>query len=496
MSGVPILNTPVTLSIAILYLLVCLGIGVWSYGRTKTAADYFITGQTIGLWVVSIAAFSAIMSGFGFVGGPGLTYQFGTSSLWITFAQAVAFPMAWFLLAKRMRLMAEVRNVLSLPDAVAARYRSNGARFWMAVALLFGILGYLGTQVQAMGVVMQTIFGIDLVTGALIGLAILTIYTMMGGILAGVYTDFFQGVIMIFASVAIFLWCMSVGGGMTNISHNVALADPKLIGPFGGMSIMTALTWYFLFAIGNAGQPHMATKLYMTKDIYRLKWGGFISAVAYALCALLWMSLGLTMRSLVQAGQHAPLKNPDLTAVTFLMEYTPEVLAGIVLAGLMAAIMSTGNSFLNLGAAAIVRDIPQAFGKKIENEVFWARIATLGLVVVSTFFALYMKTLVALLGVFGWGTFAAAVVPVVVIGLNWKRGTAAAAMAAIIVGLVANFTLEIMAKYNVYKLPNGAVVGAVATMLAIVVYLAVSIIQKKPGDESDLDPDIKEVLEA
>jgi len=182
--------------------------------------------------------------------------------------------------------------------------------------------------------------------------------------------------------------------------------------------------------------------------------------------------------------------------VTFLMEYTPEFLAGVVLAGLMAAIMSTGNSFLNLGAAAIVRDIPQAFGKKIENEVFWARIATLGLVIVSTFFALYMKTLVALLGVFGWGTFAAAVVPVVVIGLNWKRGTATAAMAAIIVGLVANFTLEILAKYKIYKLPNGAVVGAVATLLAIVVYLAISIIQKKPGDESDLDPDIKEVLEA
>ncbi|MBC7324437.1 MAG: sodium/proline symporter, partial [Moorella sp. (in: Bacteria)] len=330
-----------------------------------------------------------------------LTYKFGTSSLWITFAQAVAFPMAWFLLAKRMRLMAEVRNVLSLPDAVAARYRSNGARFWMAVALLFGVLGYLGTQVQAMGVVMQTIFGIDLVTGALIGLAILTIYTMMGGILAGVYTDFFQGVIMIFASVGVFLWCMNVGGGMTNISNNVALADPKLMGPWGGMPIMTALTWYFLFAIGNAGQPHMATKLYMTRDIYRLKWGGFVSAVAYALCALLWMSLGLTMRSLVESGKHAPLANPDLTATTFLMEYTPEVLAGIVLAGLMAAIMSTGNSFLNLGAAALVRDIPQAFGKKVENEVFWARLATLGLVVVSTFFALYMKTLVALLGVFG-----------------------------------------------------------------------------------------------
>lgn len=496
MSDVPILNTPVTLSIAILYLLICLGIGMWSYKRTKTAADYFITGQTIGLWVVAIAAFSAIMSGFGFVGGPGLTYKYGTSSLWITFAQTIGFAMAWFLLAKRMRLMAEVRNVLSLPDAVAARYRSDGARFWMAVALLFGVLGYLGTQVQAMGVVMQTIFGVDLITGALIGLAILAIYTIMGGILAGVYTDFFQGIIMIFSSVAIFLWCLKVGGGMTSISQHVAAADPKLIGPFGGMPILASLTWYFLFAVGNAGQPHMATKLYMSKDLNQLKWGGFIAAGAYALCSLLWMSLGLTMRSLTETGTHAPLKNPDLAATTFLMEYTPELLAGLVLAGLMAAIMSTGNSFLNLGAAAIVRDIPQAFGKKIENEVFWARIATLALVIISTFFALYMKTLVALLGVFGWGTFAAAVVPVVVIGLNWKRGTASAAISAIIVGLVANFTLEILAKYNIYKVPHGAIVGAVATLLAIIVYLAVSIIQKGPGEESDLDPDIKQVLEA
>lgn len=492
----PILATPLVLGIAILYLLICLGIGAWSYSRTKTAADFFITGKTIGLWVVSIAAFSAIMSGFGFVGGPGLTYRYGTSSLWITFSQAVAFPIAWFLLAKRMRLMAEVRNVLSLPDAVGARYRSNGARFWMAIALLFGVLGYLGTQVAAMGVVMQTIFGIDAMSGALIGLAILAIYTTMGGILAGVYTDFFQGVIMVFASIAIFLWCMSVGGGMQTISQNIAKADPVLIGPFGGMPIMAALTWYFLFAIGNAGQPHMATKLYMSKTIYQLKWGGLVAGAAYALCALLWMSLGLTMRSLAESGVQKPLTNPDEAAVTFLMGYTPDILAGIVLAGLLAAIMSTGNSFLNLGAAALVRDIPQSFGKKVQNEVFWARIATLALVVISTIFALYMQTLVALLGVFGWGTFAAAVVPVVVIGLNWKRGTATAAITAIIVGLVANFGLEIAAKYAWFKLPNGIVVGAFATMLAIIVYLGVSMLQKRRDEEADLDPDIKAVLEA
>ncbi|MGQ9674362.1 MAG: sodium:solute symporter family transporter, partial [Chloroflexota bacterium] len=204
----------------------------------------------------------------------------------------------------------------------------------------------------------------------------------------------------------------------------------------------------------------------------------------------------LTMRSLAESGVQKPLTNPDEAAVTFLMGYTPDILAGIVLAGLLAAIMSTGNSFLNLGAAALVRDIPQSFGKKVQNEVFWARIATLALVVISTIFALYMQTLVALLGVFGWGTFAAAVVPVVVIGLNWKRGTATAAITAIIVGLVANFGLEIAAKYAWFKLPNGIVVGAFATMLAIIVYLGVSMLQKRRDEEADLDPDIKAVLEA
>ena len=113
------------------------------------------------------------------------------------------------------------------------------------------------------------------------------------------------------------------------------------------------MSWMLLFGIGAAGQPHAVTKLMMLKDIRQLKWSALATGLSYLVLAMLWMGIGLAMRTLVARGDHPALENPDLAAPTFLLHYTPELLAGIVFAGLLAAIMSTADSFLNLGAAAV-----------------------------------------------------------------------------------------------------------------------------------------------
>jgi len=177
-----------------------------------------------------------------------------------------------------------------------------------------------------------------------------------------------------------------------------------------------------------------------------MRWGPLLTGVAYALTSLLWMSIGLSMRTLLLKGRQEPLEEADLAAPMFLLNHAPEWLAGVVFAGLLAAIMSTADSFLNIGAAALVRDIPTAlFGKPAHRELFWTRVATAGLLVASALFALYMQNLVALLGTFGWGTFAAAIVPGVGIGLNWKRATGLACTLSVATSLVLNFALELAA---------------------------------------------------
>ena len=189
------------------YLAACIGVGVWALRRTTSTRDFFMAGRDLGVMVTGLAVFSSVMSGFGFVGGPGLVYRMGLSSAWMTVVSPLAFCCVYYLLAKRLRMVAELRDTISLPDAVAARYRSELARLLTAIAILLGVVGYLGTQILAMATVLRDLLNnvsfipeVSIVTCMTIACAVLVFYCVTGGILASVYTDLVQGAIMIVAA--------------------------------------------------------------------------------------------------------------------------------------------------------------------------------------------------------------------------------------------------------------------------------------------------------
>ncbi len=491
----PVSQSPTIIVCVVIYLAACLLIGVWAMKRTRTIADYLVAGRTLGPFVIIIAAMSSIMSGFGFVGGPGLVFESGTSSLWMTFPSTFSFALSWILVGKRLCLLAEVREVLTLPDAIEARYGGRWPRLMMALAILLGVLGYLGTQVLAIGMVLVAVFGVKLPVALMIGLGVLAFYSVAGGILAGVYTDLFQGLLMMVSALAVLYYALEAGGGMSEISTTLWEMDPEFIGPWGTRGPLTSLSWYMLFVIGAVGQPHAITKFLMLRDVRQLKWGALLTGASYAVLSLLWMSVGFSMRALVAGGVQGQLDSPDLAAPVFLLNYTPGWLAGMVFAGLLAAIMSTSDSFLNIGAAAIVRDIPIAWrGRAVANELFWTRVFTGVLLVASALFALYMENLIALLGTFGWGTFAAAIVPSVAIGLNWKRATGSACVLSIGTSIVLNFALELSARQGNHILPHGMAVGCFSLLVSIAVFVGVSWFSGEGGEEK-LAPDVKAAME-
>jgi Na+/proline symporter len=147
----------IVLGCVAVYLMTCIGVGMWAMTRTKSSRDFFMAGRHLGIVVTSVAVFSSTMSGFGFVGGPGLVYKMGISSLWMVVCTSIGYAIAFFLLAKRLRLFAELRDSISLPDAVLARYDSPAASCLTAVAILLGVMGYLATQILAMATVLQSI---------------------------------------------------------------------------------------------------------------------------------------------------------------------------------------------------------------------------------------------------------------------------------------------------------------------------------------------------
>jgi Na+/proline symporter len=423
------MNEPLIVAMMVLTIGITVGIGVHAYWEARTQQQYFAYGQQLRWFVLGLATFSTIMSGFGFVGGPGLVYNIGSTSLWMTFAAALGIPFSFLLVGRKLHELAGP-EVLTLPDAIYKRFGSQGARFAVALSILLGILAYLGSQILAAAIVLVQVFGTGFLFSFLVALAIVSIYPLIGGIVAGIRTEVFQGAVMIVASLLVFYFALASGGGMAQITADVARANQALVSPWGNAPAMVALGYLFVFSIGNVGMPHSTSRFLMLKDTSQLRYGVLLATGAYMVGSLLWMAVGFAVRARVAAGDLAPLATPDEAAPVFLSTYTPPWLAGVAFAGLMSAILSTASIFLNVGSATLTRDIPQALGWRLKQPLFWARTWTAILALTSGALALWSRELVALLGAIGYGLHAAALMPALVLGLRWERATGAGVVAS------------------------------------------------------------------
>jgi len=501
----PLLERPWILGSAAAYVVVLLAIGAWAARRTRSAGDFFIAGQRLGLVVTALATME--FSGFVFLGGAGLTYRIGVASMWIIAPVAFTSALLCWTVGKRLRLLAEARQIYTVPEALAARYRSRLVQGLAAVAVAVGAVGYLAAQVLALGVLVETVFATRPVLGEwspivamAAGLVIVVLYGVAGGMVAGAYTDVFQGAVMMAAAAAVFVQALKVTGGLGEMTRTIAASDafgPRFLDPLGGVPALTAYGFFFVFGVGVLGQPHMLHKFLMLGDPAKLRWFPATLAVSQVVCLLLWFGVGLAVPALVAAGRLEPLANPDDAAPRFLLGFAPEALAGLVLTGVLAAIMSTTSSLINIAAAAVVRDLPRALGRRVQNELRGGRMAVVGLAVLAALLAWSYGDLIALLGTFAFGTFAAALAPALAVGLNWRRVTASAAAASIAVGLVANLGLELASRRAALGgwLAAGALPSAVALAASFLTLMGVTWWTGRRGPAAALDRDVEAVME-
>src|SRR3954463_156773 len=469
--ALPSAARPAVVTVGVLYFAVIVGISVWAARRTRTANDFFVAGKGIGLIALTVASVSVSVSGFAFIGGPGFIYAVGLGAMYIVLPAAVTNVMGAWVLAKRMRLLGEARSLLTIPDAIGARYRSRGAQGLSAVAILVGIVGYMATNALAMGVVINAIFGVGLAWGIWIGMGVTLAYSASGGILAGIYNDVFQGTLMAVASVLVFLFVLGFGGGLGDISRVILAHDPALLGPWGKITPLAALSFFFVFSMGSLGQPQAVHKYYMLRDPLQLKWYPLLKTVGLVLVLLLYFSGGLGVKAFVLSGRLPPLTSPDQATPALLLNVTPIVLAALVFSGVAAATMSAANSFINIGAAIVTHDLPIAFGRRVQNELGWARGVTILIAVAAAIVAQRSGTLVAFLGIFGWGLFASTLVPALAVGLNWQGATRAGAVASITTGIVVTLVFETLAYFKVYAFPAGVTVSGLSLVASVPVFL-------------------------
>ncbi len=492
--ALPPLAQPTIIAVATAYFAVVAGIGVWAARQTRSASDFFVAGQGIGLWTMAIAAMAATLSGFAFIGGPGLLYSLGLGAVFIILPIGVTGTLGAWTLAKRVRLLGEARGLITVPDAIAARFNSRLARGLAAVAMLVAIVGYMATNILALGLVIDAIFGSGLTAGLWIGMAITLAYSVSGGILAGVYTDLFQGGVMAGASILVFVYTLKVGGGDAGFAATILPADAPFLAPWGKMTPLAALSFFFVFGIGSLGQPHVVHKFYMLREPRKLKWYPLIMSAAIVISQLLFIGVGLAVKALVVRGALPPLARADDATPTFLLQFTPLLLSAVVFSGVAAAIMSTVNSFMSVGAAALTHDLPLALGKRVWNELFWGRVSTVVISLIATAVAGASGTLVAFLGIFGWGLFASTLVPSLAIGLNWPGATRAGAVASIATGLAVTLVFETLAYLKVFTFPAGVTATALALVASLLVFFVVSWLTRRTA-ASTLDDDVRFVME-
>lgn len=466
----------IVLAIVIVYFIVMFAIGYWANTRMKGAKDFLVAGQSLGFFVMAIASFSSIQSGFGMIGHTANTNAWGIQAVvGAALLVPLGFALAWFILGARLHRVARAHEVYSIPDIIRVRYPNRSAHMSMSIAMFIGSVAYMTAQVTALGVIMSLIFGISLTVGAIIGSVIVAAYTIAGGMLAAVWTDFIQGLLMIVMAVVAFFIATNTVGGWSAMLDTIAKND---IG-FLKIDATQPMTWIFGFIflaiLGTAAQPQLATKFLMLKSGSQLRWGSLVAAVGYSVTTLFALSIGLATRALTFEGRAPQFDNADNTTTWFLDNMTTPAFAGFALAGLLAAIMSSASSFITIGASSLVRDFTSSLGKVVHRELLWNRLASAFVVLCSLVFALYLTQVVFLLGAIGWAAFASAVFAPVVFGLYWRRATGMATTIAVSFGVLGNLVLTILTSEEIITIPtymqDGALVIAIAAVLFVVISL-------------------------
>jgi Na+/proline symporter len=319
-------------------------------------------------------------------------------------------------------------------------------------------------------------------------------YSASGGILAGIYNDVFQGTLMAIASVLVFLFVLGFGGGLGDISRTILAYDPTFLGPWGKLTPLAALSFFFVFSMGSLGQPQAVHKYYMLRDPLQLKWYPLLKTLGLVLVLLLYFGVGIGVKAFVLDGRLPALSSPDQATPSLLLNVTPIVLAALVFSGIAAATMSAANSFINIGAAIVTHDLPVAFGRRVKDELRWGRAMTILIAVAAAITAQVSGAMVAFLGIFGWGLFASTLVPALAVGLNWQGATRQGAIASILTGLVITLALETAAYLKVFTFPAGVTASAVAMVSSFLVFFFVSWLTKRSA-ESGIDADVRMVME-
>lgn len=423
----------------VLYLVALLLIGAYGGRLTETAPDYLLGGRKLNLFSGALSEQASLWSGWLVIGFPALIYANGVSSLWWMVWQIPLGIVTWGILAKRIGRYSRVLDSLTIPGFLATRYEDNNHLIRLTSTLVIGIFmaGYIAGQLLAAASAISVGFDLSYELGFAISLGVVVIYTVMGGFTASTYTDVLQALLMTAFAIIVPIAVLVVAGGPNELmtQFNSAASD-SMTSFTGGRTPYEFLIFSTIavIALGGLGQPHGVVR-YMGMERPSKAGLAMVVAIVFMLIAL----IGIPVISLGAVVMLPAIENQDLVAPMMILETLPPWLAGFLLAGGVAAIMSTADSQLLVAGSAFGEDVyngvinQDASDKKILRA---NRIAVLGIGVLAAAWAWTTPGSVHATILFAWAGLGAGIGPALVLSVYWKKTTGLGVVAGMVTGLV------------------------------------------------------------
>jgi len=487
----------------VLYLALVIYVGLRFSKQNETTDDFYLGGRKLGPLVTAMSAEASDMSSWLLMGLPAVAYFFGLADAsWTAIGLAVGTYLNWLFVAKRIRRYSQKVNAITLPDFFANRYHDKSKLLLLisAIIIIVFFIPYTASGFVACGKLFSTLFGINYLPAMLVSALVIVAYTALGGFLAASTTDFIQSIVMTIALIIVLGFGINVAGGLGNVIDNAKALNGYLsltsmgnvatntASAYGPLTICSTLAW----GLGYFGMPHILLRFMAIENDKKLTLSRRVATVWVVISLAVAVFIGVIGYSMSLAGA-IPTFESKSAAESIIVTIANKIssygivfalVAGIILAGILASTMSTADSQLLAASSSVSQNIlAPFFGTKItkKSSVIIARASLVVIAIIGMLLALDPNSSVFDIVSFAWAGFGAAFGPVVLFALFWKRSNRNGALAGMIAGGATVFIWKYLIAplggiLAIYELLPAFVVASIAIVI-------VSLVTKAPEQE-------------
>ena len=487
----------------VVYLIGMIFIGYRHSKGTNSSSDFYLGGRRLGPVVAAMSTEASDMSAYLLMGVPGLALFCGVAEAsWTAIGLAAGTYLNWLIVARRLRTYSARLDAITVPDFLSRRFRDNTRLIESigAIVIIIFFVPYTASGFVACGKLFNNMFGWDYLPTMIISAVVIVAYCTMGGFMAASITSLIQSLVMTFALIVVLIFGIHTAGGWDAVvanarsvpgylslfaNTNINAASP---GSYGGITILSTLAW----GLGYFGMPHVLIHFMATKDEKMIKTSRRIASIWVVVSLGVAVIIGIVGFGMIKVGAIESFANSSdaesiLVRAAALMGQKNvffAIIAGIILAGILSATMSTADVQLQAAASGITQNLLQdVFGIKLSDKknLLVARIGVIAIAIIAVFFALNPNSSIFRVVSFAWAGFGATFGPVMLFALFWKRCNKYGAIAGMLSGAVMIFVWKFLVRplggaWDIYELLPAFIVGCIAIV-------AVSLLTKEPEAE-------------